>query len=118
MSHRAHFRQDASEKPGTHSGEHQNGDSNAARNAFDPASLQTEAVRQVIDVLAEVAVDLCRSDTRTVADYAGAAARRNPALVLGGAAVAGFAATRLLKTSDDPVSIAPDVDPWSEEDHA
>ena len=76
-------------------------------NAPDLALLQTALLDQITAHLRDRPVD------NIVADAAGFA-RRNPLLVLGGAALAGFAAARMVKsagvssnTQNDP------ADPWS-----
>lgn len=76
----------------------------AVAREMDPASPQAQAVHQLADRIEEAATKLRQSDVRELAgqasDLASDMARRNPALFIGGAAVAGFVAARFLKARD------------------
>ncbi len=88
----------------------------AATDAYPEGSLQHRAGEQVAQSLDAAAKALREADMAAMAQNAAAFARRNPLLVLGGAAVAGFAAARFLKASD-PAPIASNIDhgpdPWT-----
>ena len=87
----------------------------AARDAgqnFDPDSMQAEALRKVATTIEGISQHLRDKPIGELADDAAMFARRNPLLVLSGAAVAGFAIARFLKSSTPQVNISSD-DPWS-----
>ncbi len=85
----------------------------AAASELDPASPQAQAMQQVADTIEGVASKLRHADVRQVASDVSAMARRNPMLFIGGAAIAGFAAARFLKTRDPQPSIyASEANPW------
>ncbi|WP_264210615.1 hypothetical protein [Leisingera thetidis] len=72
----------------------------AAADTFDPGTMQAQAAQVVAGYLEDAAHRVRTVDVeRTVRDVS-AFARRNPLLFLGGAALAGFAATRFLKASE------------------
>lgn len=73
----------------------------SAGREFGQDSYQAQAADYLADNLMEAADRIRAQDLDSVAREATAFARRNPALVLGGAALLGFAAARLLKASDD-----------------
>ncbi|SDY74352.1 hypothetical protein SAMN05444004_10323 [Jannaschia faecimaris] len=72
---------------------------NAGRE-FGADSYQAYAADYLADSLNKAAERIRTHDLEGVALEASAFARRNPAVVLGGAALLGFAAARLLKASD------------------
>lgn len=82
----------------------------AAAQQFDPTSPQAQAVNRVADQVEELAAKLRTADVRDLADQATDFARRNPALFIGGAALAGFAAARFLKARAPEQAT---TDPWS-----
>lgn len=73
----------------------------SAGREFGQDSYQAQAADYLADNLMEAADRIRAQDLDSVAREATAFARRNPAVVLGGAALLGFAAARLLKASDD-----------------
>ena len=78
-----------------------------ADNASDLAVLQAVLLDQVIAHLRDRPVDDIVADAARFA-------RRNPLLVLGGAALAGFAAARMVKSAGVSSSAPGDpADPWS-----
>lgn len=92
---------------------------NAAAGHFDPASLQAEALHGIADRVDEFAARLRQGDVSALASEVGDFARRNPALFIGAAALAGFAATRFLKARGPaPAAAFDDTDPWGHPDHA
>lgn len=84
----------------------------AAALQFDPASPQAQAVNQVAEHIEDVAAKLRSADVRDLADQATDFARRNPALFIGAAALAGFAAARFLKASAPDQIARETIDPW------
>lgn len=73
---------------------------NAAADALAPGAVQAQAAQLVADHLEDAAHRVRNLNVdQTVRDVS-AFARRNPLLFLGGAALAGFAATRFLKASE------------------
>lgn len=86
----------------------------AAARAADPGSVQAQAANQVASHLEGIAEQIRTTDinetVRKVSDFA----RQNPALFIGAAAVAGFAATRFLKARS-PEGHRPEAtgDPWA-----
>lgn len=90
---------------------------NAAADQFDPASLQAEAVRRVADRVDDIAAQIRDGDLSSMMTQVQNFARRNPALFVGGAVLAGFAATRFLKASDPRSIDTLDDDPWGSAQH-
>lgn len=88
----------------------------AARNEVDPDSIQAAALKQIGAQISHAADRLRDKPVDAMVDDVAVFARRNPMLFLGGAALAGFAAARFLKSgnagSDRHASHASD-DPWS-----
>ena len=85
----------------------------SAAGEFDPNSPQAQAINQVAERIEDVAAQLRTADVRDLADQATDFARKNPALFIGAAALAGFAAARFLKARA-PESIARETtDPWA-----
>jgi len=92
----------------------------AAASQFDPASPQAQAVAQVADRIEDIAAHLRTADLGDLADQATGIARRHPALFVGGAALAGFAAARFLKARAPQQPSTTAGDPWASqtaEDH-
>lgn len=89
----------------------------AARN-LDAESLQAQAVAQVAEQLETVASRIRSTDLNETVSQVSSFARRNPALFLGGAALAGFALSRFLKARDPEPSYSAGDDPWSDAPHA
>lgn len=86
----------------------------SAANSFDPGTMQAEAARQVAHQLEAVARQIRTADLDDTVRQVSSFARRNPALFIGAAALAGFAATRFLKARDPQRPVAHDYDdPWS-----
>jgi len=87
----------------------------AARGEFEPGSFEAKALRQIETQISNVTNRLREKPVDEMLDDVGAFARRNPLLFLGGAALAGFATMRFLKSDDaDPEEHhAPDYDPWT-----
>lgn len=83
----------------------------AAANELDPSTLQAEALHKIADRVDQVAAQIRQVDLETAARQASDFARRNPALFIGGAFLAGFAATRFLKADPSKASTSSD-DPW------
>lgn len=71
-----------------------------AGRAFGTDSYQAQAADYLADSLLEAADRIRAQDLDSVAREARDFARRNPAVVLGGAALLGFAAARLLKATE------------------
>lgn len=69
----------------------------AAAGEFDPSSLQAQAISKLADTLEDVAGQVRATDIDRLARSVSGFARENPAVFVGGAALLGFAATRLLK---------------------
>lgn len=86
-----------------------------ADGAWTAEALQAEALEQLALRLDDLAAKVRTADADRAAQAIGDAARRHPLLVVAGAAVAGFAATRLL-TAPSPVS--QDDDPWGDDSAA
>lgn len=89
----------------------------AAAAQFDPASLQAEAVRHIADRVDQLGEQIRNSDLEGVAGQVTTFARNNPALFIGAAALAGFAATRFLKARDRAPVVYSDDDVWGTDDH-
>ncbi|CTQ48181.1 hypothetical protein [Jannaschia donghaensis] len=73
----------------------------SAGREFGPESYQAQAADYLADNLIEAADRIRAQDLDSIARDATDFARRNPAVVLGGAALLGFAAARLLKASEN-----------------
>ena len=71
-----------------------------AGEAFDPTSMINDAANRIADNLTEAARAVRSADLGHVPRDISAFARRNPLLFAGGAALLGFAAARLLKSSE------------------
>lgn len=87
----------------------------AARGEFEPNSFEAEALRQIETQISSVTSRLREKPVDEMLDDVGAFARRNPLLFLGGAALAGFATMRFLKSdgADPDGPHAADYDPWT-----
>lgn len=72
----------------------------SAGREFGADSYQAQAADYLADNLIEAAARIRAQDLDSIAREATDFARRNPAVVLGGAALLGFAAARLLKASE------------------
>ncbi|WP_342069831.1 hypothetical protein [Yoonia algicola] len=79
-----------------------------------PAAMQAQALRQLADQIVHMSEKLRTADVGQLVAKSSDVARRNPMLLVGGAAVAGFAIARFFKARD-PETTAWDVndDPWS-----
>ncbi|PVA08191.1 hypothetical protein [Thalassorhabdomicrobium marinisediminis] len=84
-----------------------------AEQNFDPNSLQAEALRQVSSTIEGFTSQLRDKPVDEMLDDAAVFARRNPLLVLTGAAVLGFAAARFMKASPRRSSTRRGDDPWA-----
>ncbi len=69
----------------------------AAADTFDAETLQAQAIGRLADTLEDAAQQVRTTDIDKLARQVSDFARANPAVFVGGAAVLGFAATRLLK---------------------
>lgn len=86
----------------------------AAAGSIDPASMQAQAVQHVASHLEGIADQIRATDINTTVRKVSDFARENPALFIGAAALAGFAATRFLKARAPESQYAePTGDPWS-----
>ena len=83
-----------------------------ASDAFDAGSLQAAALDQLAQGLDGLSRSLQERSIDGLADDVAMFARRNPLLFLGGAALAGFAAARFLKSSPTQTSAVTE-DPWA-----
>jgi vacuolar-type H+-ATPase subunit H len=83
----------------------------ASRN-FEPGSLQADALRAVTQQIDAITRHLRDRPLDELFDDAAVFARKNPLLVLGGAAVVGFAAARFLKADAGIEDESPPDDPW------
>lgn len=87
-----------------------------ASDAFDSGSIQSQALEQLAQGIDGVASRLQGRSVDELFDDVTLFARRNPLLFLGGAAIAGFAAARFLKSGPS----RPDTstsDPWANHLH-
>ncbi|WP_299788601.1 hypothetical protein [uncultured Marivita sp.] len=84
----------------------------AARDEFEPYSLQSAALEQISAQINAVATQLRDKPIDAMVDDVAVFARKNPLLFLGGAALVGFAAARFLKSSEG-AHVADYDDPWS-----
>ena len=84
----------------------------AARDEFEPNSLQSAALEQISAQINAVATQLRDKPIDVMVDDVAVFARKNPLLFLGGAALVGFAAARFLKSSEGS-AVADYDDPWS-----
>lgn len=80
---------------------------------FDPQSLQAEAMRVVADKITETTDRFRNKPIDELIDDAAVFARRNPLIVLGGAALLGFAAARFLKSGSNSSASLQSGDPWT-----
>jgi hypothetical protein len=87
----------------------------AAESQFDDDSLQAAALRQIGAQINSVADQMRDKPVDAMVDDVAVFARRNPMLFLGGAALAGFAAARFLKSgSGTPTRTQASAhDPWA-----
>ena len=86
----------------------------AARQEFDQDSLQAAALRQLGEQISNVADRIRDKPVDGMIDDIAVFARRNPLLFLGGAAIAGFAAARFLKSGNgSPRTQTVADDPWA-----
>lgn len=85
----------------------------AARDELPQDHLASPVLDHTVQMLGQVADHLKDTDVSALAREAGDFARRNPALVLGGAALLGFAAARFLKAGPAP-DTAVAQDPWTD----
>lgn len=84
----------------------------SAAGAYDPNSIQAQLLDQLANNIEGLTDRLRGRSIEEMTHDAANFARRNPALVLGGAAVAGFALARFLKaTPEAPRSAS--SDPWT-----
>lgn len=83
-----------------------------AGQALDLSALQAQMVAAVSQQIDGMARQLLERPLDEVIDDAAVFARRNPLLVLGGAAILGFAAARFLK-AEPPAARAASENPWS-----
>ena len=86
----------------------------AASHEFDRDTLQAAALEQVGAQINAVAAHLRNTPVDEMVDDVAVFARKNPLLFLGGAALAGFAAARFLKSGEGARRLADDAnDPWA-----
>ena len=86
----------------------------AAASELDPASTQAQAMMQVADHIEGVAAKIRTADLGQLAQQTAQAARQNPLLFIGGAALLGFAAARFMKAQGPaPSGVARETDPWA-----
>ncbi|CUH75659.1 hypothetical protein [Tropicibacter naphthalenivorans] len=83
-----------------------------AADAYDPNSLQAQLLSQLAGNIEGLTDKLRGKTVEDMAQDAATFARRNPALVLGGAAVAGFALARFLKAKPQETRQITQ-DPWT-----
>lgn len=84
----------------------------AAERQFDPSSVQAEALRVASEQISNAMTHIRNKPVDELLDDAALFAKRNPLLVLGGAALVGFAAARFFKSGgngNEPWSAG---DPW------
>jgi len=86
----------------------------AARDALPQDHLADPMLDHAVQALGQVAKHLKSTDIDALAHQASDFARRNPALVLGGAALLGFAAARFLKAGSQTVAVTAPQDPWTD----
>lgn len=96
----AEARVDGLKQEATHRIDDTAGNIRDAGRAFGADSYQAQAADYLADSLLEAADRIRAQDLDSVAREARDFARRNPAVVLGGAALLGFAAARMLKASE------------------
>ncbi|MEL6566165.1 MAG: hypothetical protein AAFQ59_17120 [Pseudomonadota bacterium] len=88
----------------------------ASMDTLDAGSVQAQVVEQLAGTLEQLAGQIRTTDidrtARAVTDFAS----RNPALFVGGAALAGFAATRFFKARgrSEQTYLGHDDDPWND----
>jgi len=87
----------------------------AAEREFDDDSLQAAALRQIGAQISGIADQLRDKPVDAMVDDVALFARRNPLLFLGGAAIAGFAAARFLKSGNGSSGRSHSMsdDPWA-----
>lgn len=85
----------------------------AARDSLPENHVAEPVLDQAVHALGHVAEHLKTADIDALTRQASDFARRNPALVLGGAALVGFAAARFLKAGPHPDTSASAHDPWA-----
>jgi len=87
---------------------------NASAREFDANGIQAQVVDHVACQIEDIAGRLRKSDLGAVTREVSDIARRHPALFIGGAAVLGFAVTRVLKARDPEARGQPaqEADPW------
>ncbi len=90
------------------------GASEAAQDEFAAGSLQAAALKQIGAQINAAADHLRDKPVDAMVDDVAVFARKNPLLFLGGAALAGFAAARFLKSGDGSARTATaSHDPWA-----
>ena len=86
----------------------------AAGQEFNSDTLQAAALEQIGAQISSVAAQLRGKPIDEMVDDVAVFARKNPLLFLGGAALAGFATARFLKSGDNSARTDDDADdPWS-----
>ncbi|MGB3405853.1 MAG: hypothetical protein WBA67_00020 [Jannaschia sp.] len=90
----------AAKAQATHAIEDKADDLRAAGRSFEPGSYEAQAADYVATNLTRAADFVRHQDLSSVTSDLTRFARQNPALFLGGAAIAGFALSRLLKASE------------------
>lgn len=86
----------------------------AVAGAVDPGTVQAQAAHQVASQLEGIANQIRTADLNETVSKVSTFARENPALFIGAAALAGFAATRFLKARPpEAQGVAPTGDPWA-----
>jgi hypothetical protein len=84
----------------------------AAERQFDPSSMQAEALRVASEQISDAMDHIRNKPVDELIDDAALFAKRNPLLVLGGAALAGFAAARFFKAGGNKTERWTSTDPW------
>ncbi len=87
----------------------------AAREELRPDLPVDPIMDTAVEALSQAAQHLRHTDISTLAQEAGDFAKRNPALVLGGAALIGFAAARFLKAGPAEPPSKQSADPWTDQ---
>ncbi len=86
----------------------------AARDTLPEDHIADPMLDHAVQALGQVAEHLKSTDIDALAHQASDFARRNPALVLGGAALLGFAAARFLKAGPQRAVATAPQDPWTD----
>ncbi len=86
----------------------------AARDTLPEDHVADPMLDHAVQALGQVAEHLKSTDIDALAHQASDFARRNPALVLGGAALLGFAAARFLKAGPQRAVATAPQDPWTD----